>query len=94
MLIEIQTFRVRPGVDESAFVEADARAQTDFYYRQPGLTRRTTARSPAGDWLVVVLWESPEAADAAAGRAGDDQAVSELMSLMEEPEIRRYSSLD
>ena len=47
-VIETMTFRLAPGADEQAFLDADRRVQTDFAYRQPGLMRRTTA----GDFEV------------------------------------------
>jgi len=55
-VIETLTFQLAPGTAQSAFLEADQRVQTDFFYRQPGLARRTTARGGDGEWLVVVLW--------------------------------------
>src|ERR1043165_8094365 len=66
-VIEIAVFRTA-GRDD-AFLAADRDVQTAFFYQQPGLVRRTTARSPDGDWLVVTVWVSAEHA-----RAADEQS--------------------
>jgi hypothetical protein len=63
-MIEVVTFRVVG--DEAPFLALDRQIQTEFAYQQPGLTRRTTARSEDGEWIVITLWASAEAADAAA----------------------------
>jgi heme-degrading monooxygenase HmoA len=62
-VIEIVTFRVVG--DEAEFMALDSRIQTEFTYQQPGLGRRTTARNADGEWIVITLWSSGEAADAA-----------------------------
>ena len=49
-VIETMTFRLRLGVDEAEFLGVDKRLQSEFAYQQPGLVRRTTARSDDGAW--------------------------------------------
>ena len=94
--IETTTFRLDPGSDESALLDADQRAQTEFFYRQPGLVRRTTARGGDGEWLVVVLWASETEADSAQARSGADPAMSAFRALMDGSSVRtrRYRALD
>jgi hypothetical protein len=65
-VIENQTFRLAAGTDEHAFLADDARVQQEVAYRQPGLARRTVARSDDGEWLVSTIWATVEQADAAA----------------------------
>lgn len=55
MLVEVTTFRLAPGVDEVAFLRADAEEQEAAMLRTPRALRRTTARGEDGDWLVLVL---------------------------------------
>lgn len=57
MLVEVTTFRLAPGVEETAFLEADARAQEAAMLGTPRALRRTTARGDDGGWLVLVLWD-------------------------------------
>ena len=89
-------FRLRATTDEAAFREADRRLQTEFAYHQPGLARRTTARSHDGEWIVVDLWSSEADADACAERWGRDPLVAAFMAMVEESTVKtqRYVTLD
>ena len=95
-VIETITFRLAADTDEAAFLDADRRAQTEFFYRRPGLVRRTTARDRSGEWIVIVIWRSETDADAAARLSGSDPATSELAALIDDATVqtRRYSTLD
>ena len=98
MVIETLTFQLAPTTDEADFLAVDRRVQTEFAYRQPGLLRRTTARSARGDgsWIVVDLWESTEAADACDARWGSDPVAQAFMALVDAKSVRtaRYETLD
>ena len=89
-------FRLRPGADEESFREADARLQTEFAYRQPGLARRTTARSENGEWIVIDLWRSAADAAACGARWDGDPVVAGFMALVDPDSVRtdRYLELD
>jgi hypothetical protein len=95
-VIETLTFRLTAGTDDAAFLAADRRLQTEFAYHQPGLVRRTTARSDDGEWFVVTLWSSGSDFDAAAATARSSPVVSEFAALLDEPSVRtsRYTTLD
>jgi hypothetical protein len=79
--IEVRVFRLVEGVDEAAFIAADAAFQ-GVAHRQPGIVRRTLARGDSGDWLVETWWWSPE--DAATGLAGSD----ELLAMIDPSSVR------
>ena len=53
VVIEIMTFRLAVGVDESMFRAVDERVQVEFAYHQPGFLRRTLGRHDDGRWLVL-----------------------------------------
>ncbi len=93
-VISIETFR--SVADDEAFLAADGRVQTEYYYQQPGLARRTIARSSDGEWLVVATWASEEAADAAEQQRGSDQAAAAFDALIDRSSYRakRYRPLD
>jgi hypothetical protein len=95
-VIEITTFRLTEGTDVEAFLAADAAAQTGFFYAQPGIVRRTTARGDDGAWVEVTLWGSVEDADAAAERATDDPTAAALLALRDPRSVerRRYTELE
>jgi hypothetical protein len=96
MVIETTTFRLGAGVDDARFLRADERVRTGFLYRQRGMLRATTARGDAGEWIVVVLWASPDDADAAAAGAGNDEGSAEVMALLDQDTVdrRRYTTFD
>jgi hypothetical protein len=97
-VIEVLTFRLDSRTEEAEFLAADKRVQTEFFYHQPGLVRRTTARGEDGEWLVVSLWGSQANADAAGSLSGSSSspAVSDFVRLIDAGtvETRRYSTLD
>jgi hypothetical protein len=95
-VIELHTFRLADAGSEDAFLDADARAQTEFAYRQGGLVRRTTARAGDAEWLTVTLWASDHDADAAASAAHGDAAASAWHALIDatSADLRRYRTLD
>jgi heme-degrading monooxygenase HmoA len=62
-IVEITTFRLAEGVSDESFLAVDRRVQTELVPNQPGFMRRTTARH-GGDWLVVTLWATDDAAAA------------------------------
>jgi hypothetical protein len=95
-VVEVTTFRLADGVSTDVFEDADKRFQCEFAYAQPGLVRRTVARTDDGDWLVVTLWRSPADADAALRRSGEDEAARRYLVLLESSSVRttRYRELD
>ena len=95
-MIELVTFRLAAGADEAAVVAADHRVQTEFFYLQRGLARRTTARGTDGEWLVVTLWRSAADADAAALAAEADPAAQAFMRCIDPAtyQTKRYTALD
>ena len=66
--------------------------QTGFVYQQHGCVRRTTARSPDGEWLVLTFWSSMK--DAEAAESSDDPLWREFLNAVEGYGVRRYTSLD
>jgi hypothetical protein len=95
-LIETMTFRLAPSASVDAFLAVDKRLQTEFAYQQPGLVRRTTARADDGEWIVIDLWSSAEAADACAARWEHDPLAQEFMSMIDRSTLdtARYTELD
>jgi len=96
LIIETLTFRLTAGADEAAFLRADRRVQTEFIPNQPGFSRRTTARSPKGEWIIVVLWSTEGDAEAAAGLFEDHPATQGFASMLDGATARRerYSTLE
>ena len=95
MIVELLTFRVRPGVDEAEVRAREARAYEEFAMQQRGILRRTTAKGHDGEWLVVHLWADLASAEAAEAAAGAHPATAALHELAEPGSLstRRYEDL-
>ena len=93
-MIETTTFRLADGVDDAAFLEFDEQVRTGFLYQQPGFGRATTARGDNGEWIVVVLWASEDAADAALEAGTSDGTMQRFTDLVAGAERRRYLTFD
>ncbi len=96
MLIEITTFRLVDGADETAFLKADERVQTEFVPNLPGFVRRTTARRPDGEWLVFVLWGSEQDAESAEKLSLDHPATQAFNRFVDATtvQLNRYTTLN
>jgi hypothetical protein len=96
LIIENLTFQLAPGVDEGAFLTADAAVQTEFYSPLPGFVRRTTARGDGGEWLVATFWGTAVEADGAAVLARTDAANAAFLACTEPATLQthRFETLE
>ena len=94
MILVIKRFRLKEGADEGEFLEADQRLQREFTSKQPGLLQCTTAKSTSGDWLVLHLWTSPQAADGPSG--GDDPVIEAWVDFIDHStaDMTRFESVE
>ena len=95
MIIEVLTFRPKPGVTEDELRAAEGTVYAAFAMQQRGIIRRTTAVSDDGEWLVVQLWGDEASAAAADAAAASDPAVAALHALADPDSLtrRRYHDL-
>jgi hypothetical protein len=94
VIIELMAFSLKGGADEAAFIAADKRLQAEFAYQQPGMMRRTTARSD-NNWIVLDLWDTEEHAEACSQKWDGDPIAAEFMSFVDGATVRskRYEDL-
>jgi hypothetical protein len=94
-MFEVITFRLADGTDEVAFRTVDGRVQVEFAYQQPGLLRRTLGRR-GQTWLVLQIWATPDAADAASAAFDTSPLGAEFMSLIDRDSlvVDRYEGVD
>jgi len=94
-VIEVVTFRLADGVDESAFRDVDRRVQVEFVYQQPGILRRTLGRCD-DRWLVLQVWTSREAADAARAAFDASALGAEFMAQVDGDSltVERYEGVE
>ncbi|HET9732513.1 MAG TPA: hypothetical protein VFP54_07550 [Acidimicrobiales bacterium] len=88
-VIEITRFRLAEGSTDEELLNAEAAAQARFYYRQPGLLRRTTARGAGRGWVDLVLWASADHAAAGERAAASSPLVAALTDLIDPGSLTR-----
>ena len=95
MIVELLTFRPKPGVSEAELRAAEARVYEEFAAQQPGMMRRTTAVSADGEWLVVQLWGDLATCEAGEAAAAGHPATAALHALADPDSLtaRRYEDL-
>jgi hypothetical protein len=94
-VVEVTTFRLAEGVTDESFLALDKRVQTELVPNRPGFLRRTTARH-GGEWLVVTLWWSEDAAAAFSRETEDDPLQVEFAGAVEAGSLHstRFETLD
>jgi hypothetical protein len=65
MIVEVSQFRLVPGADEQAFLEASEETHSGFLGQQEGFVSRDLLRADDGSWMDIVRFETGEAAQAA-----------------------------
>ncbi|MBL8709914.1 MAG: antibiotic biosynthesis monooxygenase [Rhodospirillaceae bacterium] len=83
MTVEWAPFRLRPGVGESALLNASQELQAGFLARQPGFIRRELLRRDVTDFVDLVWWESRAAAETAMQQAGKSDPCARYFALMD-----------
>ncbi len=94
-VVEVTRFRLADGIGDDAFLTLDRRLQTELVPNRPGFLRRTTARRE-GDWLVVTLWSSEDAASSFERDTASDPLVVEFAHQVAPGSLRsaRFDTLD
>ena len=79
-VIEIATFELANGVDPAQFAPLDEAVERDHVSKQPGFVSRETGYTDQGEWLVIVHWESIEAAEASMASFTAAPAAADFMA--------------
>lgn len=81
MVVEWAPFRLAPGAEESALLEASEALQHRFLDRQRGYLRRELLRGGDGQWADLVFW------------ADEDSVAAAMKAIDSSAECQRYFSL-
>lgn len=79
-VIEVATFELANGVDAAQFAPLDAAVERDHVSKQAGFVSRETGYTDQGAWLVIVHWESIEAAEASMASFAAAPAAADFMA--------------
>ena len=94
--IEIVTMRLKDGVDQDEFVRLNKDVENNFVAVQPGFVDRETGINDDGEVVVVLHWESPEAAQGSMDKfptAPETQEFTQILD-MDTFKMTRYSHVD
>lgn len=86
-IIELVTFRLKPGADGASFRAAVARA-TLFLRRQDGFLGREVAVDAAGEWADIVRWASLDDALRAAALFNAAPETGDFVAMLDGPSVR------
>lgn len=82
-VIEIVTFSLKGHTTVPDFAKLDAAVEKQHVAKQPGFVGRHSAAGADGTWLVVVYWDSVEAADASMASFMDAAAAAEFVAALD-----------
>jgi hypothetical protein len=80
--IEWAPFEVAADVSDEQLEKAAAELEVNFLQKQDGYLRRELLRGEGKQWVDLVYWSSPQAAEKAAKDANTSEAFLEYFSLM------------
>lgn len=83
VVVEWAPFRVKPGVEDAAVLDASEALQRDFLAHQPGFMKRELLRGADGQWVDLVHWRDEESARAVIPAIADSAACQAYFHLME-----------
>jgi hypothetical protein len=83
MIVEVSQFRLIPGTDEQAFIEASEETQSGFLGKQEGFVGRDLLRADDGSWMDIVRFETREAAQTASEGFAGHPGVKTFESLLD-----------
>lgn len=79
-VIEVATFKLADGVSPSQFAPLDEAVERNHVSKQPGFVSRETGYTDQGEWLVVVHWESNDAAEGSMASFANAPAAADFMA--------------
>jgi heme-degrading monooxygenase HmoA len=82
-VIEIVTFKLKPGVSVAEFKPIDKAVEREHVAKQPGFVSRESASGADGEWLVIVHWQSEKDAEASMASFSKAPAAAQFMSKIE-----------
>lgn len=79
-VIEVVTFKLKPGVSPSDFSAIDKAVEREQVSKQPGFVSRESAHGAGNEWLVIVRWRSTQDADASMASFEKAPSAAKFMS--------------
>ena len=81
-VVEIVTMNLNDGISADEFAIVDKAIEDEHVSKQPGFISRQSAVN-GGRWLVIVHWQSADAAQASMDTFADAPAAERFMSMID-----------
>ncbi|WFO16630.1 hypothetical protein M601_002130 [Cellulophaga baltica 4] len=82
-VLEFTSFKLKTTASEAEFNKLDAEIEDSFTSKQPGYIRRQSGVNEQGEYVVMVYWESLDAAKASMDKFMADKAVATYAGMIE-----------
>ena len=86
MYIQLASFRLKDGVNETKLLEASEAFQENFVSKQNGILRRILVRAKHGGYADLVFYDSKEAAERVAEAEATSEHCRALFELLQAPD--------
>lgn len=89
-VLEIVKVKLKPGIDEGSFMEEAKKFHDSWLAKQPGFQKRVTLKSPEGEWVDILWWDSMEDAKATAEKVMQEPSAGAWFGMMDESTVSMY----
>lgn len=80
-IIELTTFQLNEGVEESNFIEVAQTMQKEFLLHQEGFLKRTLVKGE-NEWTDIVYWENKKSHESAMQKSQNTPIVAPFMQMI------------
>lgn len=89
IIIEVTSFKIKSdGVVPAAFQKRDALVEQNYTAKQPGFLKRLSGVNEAGEYVVVVYWETMADAEASMKKFMGDSSVADYAGMIDGPTMK------
>jgi hypothetical protein len=89
--VELTSFHLVAGADESRFVEAARQMQETFLNHQDGFIKRTLVKGEQG-WTDIVYWKDPQSMQNAMEKAETSAEVAPFIQMIDFQSVKMHLS--
>ena len=88
LVLEVTTFKTKSVTNTTTFNALDAEVENNFTKNQPGFLHRQSGINEAGEYVVLVYWDTLENAQASMEKFMADPSVSDYASMIDGPTMK------
>ncbi len=88
LVLEVTTFKTKSVTNTATFNTLDAEVESNFTSKQPGFISRQSGINDAGEYVVLVYWDTLENAQASMEKFMADGSVAGYASMIDGPTMK------